>query len=675
MSGKWKPNPNASPFVPRAPFESRQLAASVVDSSSWKRSRRTTYQKPWRTRVCQTFLLAILLLTLVVNVVFLLDASAQFRSTEGKLQNEAVRTASNEEGLSSERRRQVMGKQAAKERFVRREMRITLSSGKDLASIAVDGTNVIEATDGDKDRGMHVAVLHQATGSVMAVRHFDTYVDKGDDAMILFINMVSDGRILCMIVKDEGSFSLKKPARQLLTNLGSQYGNALGWRDMWAFVTQKRGSVYGEKISKNPTVTEWGESVTLEAIVPTQSVSESECNWPESEENDRRKVFCNKFEGYGSLCDCHNPSPIVIDPRPLMNNRVANVPVAVIASNRPFYLYRMLRSLFAAYGAPDKSMVTVFIDGFNEEPAAIAQIFGVQGIQHAPQSQKNGRISQHYKASLTSSFSLYPTAEYLIIIEEDLDVSLDFFSYFSQTLKLLEEDESVYCVSAWNDQGYDHSCKDSSLLYRVETMPGLGWILKRKMFEDELEPQWPTPDKLWDWDMWMRLPQVRKGRECIVPDVSRTYHFGSTGLNMNTYFQDAYFKKHSLNTQPDVQLRDVDSLKKEKYEGVIQNLLSSAEVLDHSKLPCNEDFVPDTTDKTYVFYILMNEATDYHMWMQVAKCFQLWDLDARGFHRGLWRFFMKSNHILVVGAPYSPYSVMKPSSVKPIYMEKKKDIE
>ena len=26
-------------------------------------------------------------------------------------------------------------------------------------------------------------------------------------------------------------------------------------------------------------------------------------------------------------------------------------------------------------------------------------------------------------------------------------------------------------------------------------------------------------------------------RECIIPDISRTYHFGASGLNMNPYFQ------------------------------------------------------------------------------------------------------------------------------------------
>lgn len=61
------------------------------------------------------------------------------------------------------------------------------------------------------------------------------------------------------------------------------------------------------------------------------------------------------------------------------------------------------------------------------------------------------------------------------MLEEDLEVAPDLFSYFSQTVQLLVDDETVYCVSAWNDQGYDHSCSDPTMLYRVETMPGLGW--------------------------------------------------------------------------------------------------------------------------------------------------------------------------------------------------------
>jgi beta-1,2-N-acetylglucosaminyltransferase len=69
-------------------------------------------------------------------------------------------------------------------------------------------------------------------------------------------------------------------------------------------------------------------------------------------------------------------------------------------------------------------------------------------------------------------------------------------SYFSQTRHLLEEDDTLYCISAWNDQGYEHTSGDPSLLYRVETMPGLGWILRRSLYKDELESKWPTPEKV-----------------------------------------------------------------------------------------------------------------------------------------------------------------------------------
>ena len=54
--------------------------------------------------------------------------------------------------------------------------------------------------------------------------------------------MYGDIEEMCLILlQDEGSFQMKKPARELLKSLGSERAETLGWRDMWAMVAFKGG--------------------------------------------------------------------------------------------------------------------------------------------------------------------------------------------------------------------------------------------------------------------------------------------------------------------------------------------------------------------------------------------------------------------------------------------------
>lgn len=359
------------------------------------------------------------------------------------------------------------------------------------------------------------------------------------------------------------------------------------------------------------------------------------------------------------------------------------MPIIVIAGNRPYYLQRMLRSLLSADGI-NPEMVTVFIDGFYEEPKLVSQLFNLKAIQHRPEGRRGARISHHYKSSLTRTFELFPNAEFAIIFEEDLDIAQDTLLYFNQTMDLLRKDETLYCVSAWNDQGYQHTVKDPKLLYRIETMPGLGWMLKRDLYKRELEPMWPSTERAHDWDMWIRMDAIRKGRECIIPDISRTYHFGSTGTNINAYFQNLYFSKHAFNLRP-LEPDNWESFSNlnvvspaKVYEKHMEALISNGFVINsrnnNSEAICklatlNADHTKSVRSSNYssaIVYIQMIDKRDYRNWLRLANCWKIWDLDARGQHKSTWRLFINGIQTLVVGYPASEYSFLKPVNVKPL---------
>ena len=183
-----------------------------------------------------------------------------------------------------------------------------------------------------------------------------------------------------LTLQDEGTFSLKKSGRAALRAIGSSLVDHLSWRDMWALVGVKGGQPLMENMEKSMNLKSWGLPVSLSLLVPVNNNS-VDCDWPNTLENMRRHRFCSKYEGYTSLCRCATPLPISIHPPyQLVPNRVADVPVAVIASNRPIYLFRMLQRLLSTPGAnPD--MVVVFIDGFFQEPMDVAELLGVRATQ------------------------------------------------------------------------------------------------------------------------------------------------------------------------------------------------------------------------------------------------------------------------------------------------------
>ncbi|CAL4196590.1 unnamed protein product, partial [Meganyctiphanes norvegica] len=193
----------------------------------------------------------------------------------------------------------------------------------------------------------------------------------------------------------------------------------------------------------------------LTANVPKKEGS-SCSGWPLSSSWAQRHQFCNKYEGYGDLCNCHNPVSISRPQTLNIFENIKNVPTIIVASKRALCLYRCLKQLIATEGSNPQNTLVV-ADGPTQELRDLVALFKLKFSGHdSGAANVTLRITRHYKFVFDSAFTFFPETDMVIILEEDLEVAPDFYRYFSQTAPLLRSDPTLYCVSAWNDYSQRH---------------------------------------------------------------------------------------------------------------------------------------------------------------------------------------------------------------------------
>lgn len=281
------------------------------------------------------------------------------------------------------------------------------------------------------------------------------------------------------------------------------------------------------------------------------------------------------------------PKPPQKTPKPLKEEEEEEevIPVLVLACDRSS-VRRCLDKILRYRPSARRFPVIVSQDCGHAETAAVIASYGA-AVAHIRQPELGDvpvppehrkfqgyyRISRHYRWALGQVFRTFRYRA-AIVVEDDLEVAPDFFEYFQAVLPLLEEDPSLWCASAWNDNGKEglvDAGRGAELLYRTDFFPGLGWLLLAELW-DELEPKWPPAF----WDDWMRQPEQRRGRACVRPEVSRTMTFGRKGVSHGQFY-DQYLKFIKLNDRfvPFTKM-DLSYLKKERYEPAFLRQVYSA---------------------------------------------------------------------------------------------------
>lgn len=104
-------------------------------------------------------------------------------------------------------------------------------------------------------------------------------------------------------IQDEGAAQLQKASRHYIRQtFDSRKIHSLGYRDMWAFVSVNHQWIVEGHRKAVPGG--WGLPVDVQAFIALEQDYAEQCNWGEGEILERRKQLCNRYEGYGSVCDC-----------------------------------------------------------------------------------------------------------------------------------------------------------------------------------------------------------------------------------------------------------------------------------------------------------------------------------------------------------------------------------
>eukprot|EP01086_Lenisia_limosa_P012966 TRINITY_DN4168_c0_g1_i1.p1 TRINITY_DN4168_c0_g1~~TRINITY_DN4168_c0_g1_i1.p1 ORF type:complete len:410 (-),score=17.95 TRINITY_DN4168_c0_g1_i1:37-1266(-) len=249
--------------------------------------------------------------------------------------------------------------------------------------------------------------------------------------------------------------------------------------------------------------------------------------------------------------------------------------VAVVACNRPEYLRKTLGFIKKRMNVPLD--VVISLDCGKSDVENVAKEFSDYSYIKQPDLSRiapYAAISRHYKWMLDTIFSKY-NADAVIMIEDDLEIAVDFFDYMLAMYPLVSRNPNYYCVSAWNDNGMlSHvNVNDNELFHVSEFFPGLGWMITKSVWKD-IGPVFPSIY----WDDGIRNKKLRKDRVCIRPEISRSKTFGKQGVSGGQFF-DTYLAKIQLNDRPAQFTEDiVESVKEEQYWVTLRGQLNSAEL-------------------------------------------------------------------------------------------------
>ncbi|XP_068221015.1 protein O-linked-mannose beta-1,2-N-acetylglucosaminyltransferase 1-like isoform X2 [Palaemon carinicauda] len=498
--------------------------------------------------------------------------------------------------------------------------------------------------------GLYLWVLNPYTGRFTLEQYFNTEDYFADQELTAVLESLKEGRVAFITTYYDVSGRLEGPSRKILSSLGSFSAQHLRFRDCWAWAWMVGWGTLSEVLVTNARgIDSLPATLQLEVILPMLESSGRWCDiWPNDDRWIKRRHFCDAYDGYGDLCACRDPYDI--KPVPRMDTWREDIGIVILTGNRTRYFYRLLKQVLEQPGVTCDHLF-VSVDGENFETVKLLELFPLKYKVHQPEGTFNARISRHMRFALYSAMNTLPFDKF-IVLEDDLIISPDFYSYMQQTSVILDRDETVYCVNAYSHFSYEHTAYDDSRLNRAHSLPSYGWMVKRSFLMETI-PKWIPIFVQTDWDYWMGSGLIRRGREIIIPEISRTSHAGLQGSHVTGFLTKKMFTNKPLSRDPNA-LVNTTTVELSVMEEELEGLLARAKYLNVTN-PYKFVF-PNASGEVGVVFVRRRHEEDILSFTILADALKIWNQDARNHHFGLWRLPYYQATLLIMGVPYSKYS-------------------
>ena len=229
---------------------------------------------------------------------------------------------------------------------------------------------------------------------------------------------------------------------------------------------------------------------------------------------------------------------------------MADLPIVVVAYNRIESLKRILGSLLQGE-YPENAPLIISIDrGDNQDVLSYAQSFSWPfGEKQVLYQQENLGLKRH----ILQCGGLTQSHDGIILLEDDLYVSPDFYRYALECLEFVKGKDQIAGVALYNhrlsqltdkifeplDDGYDnwyfqYACSWGQMWTKEQWSLFSNWLERNADYDFGASPKIPGHIKEWGKNSWLKYYiayTIETNRFFLYPRVARTTCFSDAGVN------------------------------------------------------------------------------------------------------------------------------------------------